>query len=207
MPTVAILNQHGEDVGQIELSAEVFDVPVREHLLYDSVRMYLANRRNANPRTRNRAAVSGGGKKPYKQKGTGQARQGSTRAPHWRGGGVVFGPNGRKYTIQLNRKARRAAMRSALSLRFQQKELLVVKELALEAPKTKLFVKMADKLGAARALFVTGDKDEALVRSSRNIEGLKVTSMSSLCVYEVLKYPRLVLTLPAIEQIEARLKG
>lgn len=207
MPTVAVMNQHGERTGEIELSDAVFGAPVLEHLLYDVVRMQLAARRNAHPATLSRARVSGGGKKPYRQKGTGRARQGSSRAPHWRGGGVVFGPNGRKYTIHLNKKVRRSALRSALSLRLSQAELTVVDELHLELPKTKLFVAMADKLNASKALFVIAGKDEELMRSSRNVKGLKVLPSVGLNVYDILKYPRLVLTRPAIHQIEARLKA
>lgn len=206
MPTVAVVNQQGERVGEMTLDDSIFGASVREHLFHIVVRQQLAERRNAHPRTKNRARVSGGGKKPYRQKGTGRARQGSSRAPHWRGGGVVFGPNGRQYTIQLNKKVRRAALRSALSLRLQQDALVVVEDIQLEAPKTRLFLQVANNLKAERALFVTADKSEQLNLSSRNVQGLKVLPTAGLNVYDILKYPRLVLTKPAISLIEARLK-
>jgi len=207
MSTVAVVNQHGERTGEIELNDAVFGAPVLEHLFYDVVRMQLAARRSAHPATRSRARVSGGGKKPYRQKGTGQARQGSSRAPHWRGGGVVFGPNGRKYTIALNKKVRRAALRSALSLRLSQQALVVVDDILLDAPKTRLFAAVAAKLDANKALFVTAEPSAQLSQSSRNIQGLKVLPAVGLNVYDILRHPRLVLTRPAVHQIEARLKG
>lgn len=207
MSTVAVVNQHGERTGEIELNDAVFGAPVLEHLFYDVVRMQLAARRTAHPATKNRARVSGGGKKPYRQKGTGQARQGSSRSPHWRGGGVVFGPNGRKYTIALNKKVRRAALRSALSLRLSQQALVVVDDILLDAPKTRLFAAVAAKLDANKALFVTAEPSAQLSQSSRNIQGLKVLPAMGLNVYDILRHPRLVLTRPAVHQIEARLKG
>ncbi len=207
MPTVPVVNQRGEQTGVVELSDEVFAAEIKEHLFYDVVRAQLANRRTAHPATKNRARVSGGGKKPYRQKGTGRARQGSSRSPHFRGGGVAFGPNGRKYTIQLNKKVRRAALRSALSLRLSQSDLVIVEQLELEAPKTRLFAGVAERLSAEKALFVVVGSSEDLLRSSRNIPKLKVLLVDGLNVYDILKYPRLVLTRSAALQIQERLKA
>jgi large subunit ribosomal protein L4 len=207
MPSVPVLNQQGEQTGTVELSDDVFAAEIKEHLFYDVIRMQLANRRNAHPATKSRARVSGGGKKPYRQKGTGRARQGSSRSPHFRGGGVVFGPNGRDYTIRLNKKVKRAALCSALSLRLSQSELVVVDGIHLPEAKTKQFVGVADKLGANKALYVVVGTDELVARSARNLPSVKVLSADGLNVYDILKYPRLVLTQPAILQIEARLKA
>ncbi len=207
MPRVPVMNQLGEKVGEIELSDEVFSVEVKEHLLHDVVRMQLANRRSANPVTKTRAMVSGGGRKPYRQKGTGRARQGTIRAVQFRGGGVAFGPNGRKYTIRLNKKVRRAALKSALTLRLASDDLIVVDDIRMERPKTKQFVEVAEKLSARRALYVVGELDDAVALSARNLQALKVLPVAGLNVYDILKYPRLVLTAPAVEKIEARLKA
>ncbi len=207
MPTVPVLNQVGEIVGEIQLSDAIFAAPVKTHLLHDVVRMQLANRRSANPVTKTRAMVSGGGRKPYRQKGTGRARQGSIRSVHFRGGGVAFGPNGRKYTIKLNKKVRRAALMSALSLRLAGDDLIVVDDIRLERPKTRQFVEVANRLSAPKALFVVGELDDALRLSARNVQSVKVLPVAGLNVYDILKYPRLVLTAPAVEKIEARLKA
>lgn len=207
MATVPVLNRQGEQTGVIELNDEIFAAEVKSHLFYDVVRAQLASQRNANPATRSRARVSGGGKKPYKQKGTGRARQGSSRSPHFRGGGVVFGPNGRKYTIQLNKKVRRAALRSALSLRLSQSDLLVVDQLDFAAPKTRDFVQVAGSLQAEKALYVTGGANENLYLSARNVPSVKVLSTAGLNVYDILRYPRLVLTTSAVESIQERLKA
>lgn len=207
MPSVPVLNQQGEQTGVVDLSDDVFAAEIKEHLFYDVIRMQLANRRSAHPATKSRARVSGGGKKPYRQKGTGRARQGSSRSPHFRGGGVVFGPNGRQYTIRLNRKVRRAALRSALSLRLSQSELVVVDGIHLPEAKTKQFVGVAGNLGATRALYVVTAADGLVARSARNLSDVKVLPAEGLNVYDILKYPRLVLTQPAILQIEARLKA
>jgi large subunit ribosomal protein L4 len=207
MATVPVLNQQGEKTGVIELSDEIFAAEVKEHLFYDVVRAQLAAKRNANPATRSRARVSGGGKKPYRQKGTGRARQGSSRSPHFRGGGVVFGPNGRKYTIQLNKKVRRAALRSALSLRLAQSELVVVDQIEFAAPRTREFVQVAGNLSADKALYVTGATNENLYLSSRNVQSVKVLTTAGLNVYDILRYPRLVLTASAVQSIQERLKA
>ncbi len=206
MPTIPVMNQLGEKVDEIELSDEVFAAEIKEHLLHDVVRMQLANRRSANPSTKTRAMVSGGGRKPYRQKGTGRARHGTIRAVQFRGGGVAFGPNGRKYTIRLNKKVRRAALRSALTLRLSSNDLIVVDEITLNRPKTKAFLETASRLGADKALYVLGDADENVMLSARNVQAVKVLPAVGLNVYDILKYPRLVLTRPAVEKIEERLK-
>lgn len=207
MATVDVLDQQGTRTGSIDLSDDVFGAEIRDYLFHDVVRMQLANRRNANPATRSRARVAGGGKKPYRQKGTGRARQGSSRSPHFRGGGVVFGPNGRKYSFTLNKKVRRIALRSALSLRLSQAELLVVEDIQLSEPKTKLFAGVAGALNASNALFVLDRVNEELMRSARNLQGVLVLPAEGLNVYDILRHPRLVLTRSAVQQIEARLKA
>lgn len=207
MPTVPVLNQQGVETGNLELSVDVFGTEIREHLFYDVVRMQLANRRSANPTTRSRARVSGGGKKPYKQKGTGQARQGSSRSPHFRGGGVVFGPNGRLYTIRVNKKVRRSALCSALSLRLSQAELVVVDSLNVADAKTRNFIGIADALNARKALYIVTSEDVSVFRSCRNLPGVKALVPAGLNVYDILRYPRLVITTPAVQQVEARLQS
>jgi len=207
MPNVPVLNQQGNTTGEIELADSVFAAEVKAHLFHDVVRMQLGARRSANPSPKSRAAVAGGGAKPFRQKGTGRARQGTSRAPHMRGGGVVFGPNGRKYILRLNKKVRRAALRSALSLRLQQSALLVVDKISLEQPKTKDFKGVASALNATHALYVTSGMDETLSLSSRNLHEVKVLAAEGLNVYDILRFPRLVLTKPAALQIQERLKA
>lgn len=207
MPTVPVVNQQGAQIGELELNPEVFAAEVKEHLLYDVVRMQLASRRSANPATKNRARVSGGGKKPYRQKGTGRARQGSTRSPHFKGGGVVFGPNGRKYLLRLNKKVRKAALRSALSLRLANSELIVVDDIRFDAPKTRQFVEMSRVLSAEAGLFVFSEQNDNLRLSARNLQSVKVLPAAGLNVFDILKYPKLVLTRPAVDQIQERLKA
>ncbi len=206
MPTVPVLNQQGQPAGEIVLADEVFAADLKPKLLAEVVRYQMARKRCAHPTTRNRAQVSGGGKKPYRQKGTGRARQGSFRAPHFRGGGVVFGPNGRKYTFKLNKKVRKAALRAALSLRLSQDELIVLDDLQIDEPKTKRFARITENLSSPSALFVVKEHNEHLLRSSRNIPKVKVMTTEGLNVYDILRHPRLVITKPAIEGIEERLK-
>lgn len=207
MSSVTVLNQSAEPVGNVELDDRVFGAEVREHLLHEVVRMQLASRRSANPSTKTRSQVSGGGKKPYRQKGTGRARQGSTRSPHWRGGGIVFGPNGRKYTLQVNKKARREALRSALSLRNQEGKLIVLDQLQLDAYKTKGFLAVMKALDVENALFILDEKDEVVMVSGRNVPKVKVLPAAGLNVYDILGHHHLVLTVPAVDRIHERLKA
>lgn len=206
MLTVQVFDQAANPAGTVELDESVFGVEVREHLLYDVVRMQLANRRSANPTTKTRSLVSGGGRKPYRQKGTGQARQGSTRAPHYRGGGVVFGPNGRQYTIRLPKKVRREALRVAMSLRVQQSRMIVLRGLALDEFKTRRFAEILKAFGLGTALFVIPEHNTFVENSARNLPGVKVLVTDGLNVYDILRHERLIVTLPAIEKIRERLQ-
>lgn len=207
MATIKVLTQKAEPAGTIDLDEGIFNCEVRRHLFYDVVRMQLANRRRGTSMTRTRSEVSGGGKKPYKQKGTGRARQGSIRSPHYRGGGVVFGPNGRTYGYKLPKKVRRLALCSALSLRQQSKQLVVLDKLALDEFKTKGFLSVMRALGLENALFVLPELDEKVSVSARNIPSVRVLPAAGLNVYDILRHERLVLTVPAIERIEGRLRS
>lgn len=207
MPKVAVYNTKGEQVGDLELSDAVFGVEVNEALVHQAVVRYLANQRQGTVSTKTRGEVSGGGRKPWRQKGTGRARQGSIRAPQWVGGGTVFGPKPRDYRQAMPKKARRAALRSALSGKVASGELLVLDELKLEQPKTKQVVEVLEKLSAGdtTALFVTGDLDRNVVLSTRNIPGVGATRASDLNVYDVVAHGRLIATRDAIAKIEEAL--
>lgn len=207
MSSVTVLNQSAEPVGNVDLDDQVFGVEVREHLLHEMVRMQLANRRSANPSTKTRSQISGGGAKPYRQKGTGRARQGSTRSPHWRGGGVVFGPDGRNYSLSMNKKAKREALRSALSLRNQEGKLIVLDDFSLETYKTNGFLAVMKALKVDSALFILGEKDEVVMVSGRNIPSVKVLPTDGLNVYDILGHHHLVVTVPAVNRIHERLKA
>jgi large subunit ribosomal protein L4 len=202
MPTVAVKNMAGVEVGTIELSAEVFGIEPNVTVMNDMVKAYLANQRQGTQSALTRAEVSGGGKKPWRQKGTGRARQGSTRSPQWRHGGVVFAPKPRDYTIRVNKKVKRLAMKSALSSKVEENELIVFDALNIEAPKTKEMVKVLKAVDVNKALIVLADKDEAVERASANIEGVKTTLVGTLSVYEILKYEKLILTKASVEKIE-----
>ena len=186
----------------IALSENVFGQPVNESVLHDVVVAHLANCRQGTQSALTRAEVSGGGKKPWRQKGTGRARQGSTRSPQWRHGGVVFAPKPRDYTIRLNKKVKRLAMKSALSGKVNENELLVFDALNLEAAKTKEMVKVLKAVNVEKALIVLADKDETVERAASNIPGVKTTLVGTLSVYEILKYEKLILTKESAEKIE-----
>ncbi len=193
--------------GSIDLSAAVFDVPTRPDLFHAEVKRQLARRRKGNHSTKNRAAVSGGGAKPYRQKGTGRARQGTTRAPQFAGGGVVFGPVPRSYDHALPKKVRRAALRSALSLRVSGGDVTVVDSFSVDDYKTREVVAVLDalSLGGTGVLIVIDDADEKLQRSARNIPGVTVLLVAGLNVYDVLRHKKLLLTQASVAAIEARL--
>ena len=177
MPKVALYNQNGEKIGEIELSDSVFGIEPNKHVLFEAVIMQRASLRQGTHKTKNRAEVSGGGRKPWRQKGTGRARQGSIRAPQWRGGGTVFGPVPRSYSYKLPKKVRRLAIKSALSSKVLENEIIVLDNLALEAPKTKEMVKILNNLSVDRkALIVTDDVNENVVLSARNIPGVTVVT-------------------------------
>ena len=202
MPNVALYDIKGQNIGDIALSENVFGQPVNTAVMHEVVVAHLANCRQGTQSAKTRSEVSGGGKKPWRQKGTGRARQGSTRSPQWRHGGVVFAPKPRDYTIRVNKKVKRLAMKSALSSKVEENELIVFDALNIEAPKTKEMVKVLKAVDVNKALIVLADKDEAVERASANIEGVKTTLVGTLNVYEILKYEKLILTKASVEKIE-----
>ena len=202
MPQVAVYDISGKTVGQIELSENTFGQPVNAAVLHEVVKAYLANQRQGTQSALTRAEVRGGGIKPWRQKGTGRARQGSTRAPQWRHGGVVFAPKPRDYTIRVNRKVKRLAMKSALSSKVLDQDLIVFDALNLEAPKTKEMVKVLNAVDVKKALIVLAEPDETVERAARNIPGVKTTLVGTLNVYEILKYQKLILTKESAQKIE-----
>lgn len=206
MATVKIVDQTNKEVGDIELAPEVFEVEVKPELLHLVVRQHLAARRAGTHATKNRAKITGGGKKPWRQKGTGRARAGSVRSPLWRGGATTFGPQPRNYGFKLNKKVRRLALRMALSSKLGEDALTVVKAMDLPEIKTKDFVKIAKDLDLGKALVVLGEQDEKLAKSARNIPGITLVQADKLNVYDVLKHPRLVLLENALSGVEERLK-
>lgn len=204
MPKVSVFNVAGEVVGEMELDDHVFNVTVNPALLHEAVRMFLANQRVGTAVTRTRSEVRGGGRKPWRQKGTGRARQGSIRAPHWKGGGVTFGPQMRDYSFAMPRKARRAALRGALSGKLKDGGFRVVDGLAVAAPRTKEIASMLDHLeaGGGKALIVTAAHDNNVHRSARNIPGVSVSAATDLNVYDVLNHTNLVITMEAVERVQ-----
>ncbi|SFA46311.1 MULTISPECIES: 50S ribosomal protein L4 [Anoxybacillus] len=203
MPKVALYNQNGENIGEIELNDAVFGIEPNKHVLFEAVIMQRASLRQGTHKTKNRAEVSGGGRKPWRQKGTGRARQGSIRSPQWRGGGIVFGPVPRSYSYKLPKKVRRLAIKSALSSKVLENNIVVLDNLALEAPKTKEMVKILNNLSVDRkALIVTADANENVILSARNIPGVTVVTASGINVLDVLNHDKLVITKAAVEKVE-----
>ena len=202
MANVSVYNMEGKEVGTIELSDAVFGVQVNEHLVHMAVVHQLANNRQGTQKAKTRSEVSGGGRKPWRQKGTGHARQGSTRAPQWTGGGVVFAPVPRDYSFKLNKKEKRAALKSALTSRVQNNKLIVVDELKFDEIKTKKFQAVLDNLKVSKALVVLADNDEKVVMSARNIPAVKTALTSTINVYDILKGDTVILTKDAVAKIE-----
>ena len=202
MPNVALYDITGKVIGDIELSENVFGQPVNEPVLHQVVVAHLANCRQGTQSAKTRSEVSGGGKKPYRQKGTGRARQGSTRAPQWTHGGVVFAPKPRDYTQKVNVKGKRIALKPALSSQVADSELIVFDALNIEAPKTKEMVKVLKAVDVEKALIVLPEKDETVERAAANIPGVKTTLVGTLNTYEVLKYKNLILTKDSVAKIE-----
>ncbi|AKS37115.1 50S ribosomal protein L4 [Anoxybacillus gonensis] len=203
MPKVALYNQNGENIGEIELNDAVFGIEPNKHVLFEAVIMQRASLRQGTHKTKNRAEVSGGGRKPWRQKGTGRARQGSIRSPQWRGGGIVFGPVPRSYSYKLPKKVRRLAIKSALSSKVLENNIVVLDNLTLEAPKTKEMVKILNNLSVDRkALIVTADANENVILSARNIPGVTVVTVSGINVLDVLNHDKLVITKAAVEKVE-----
>ena len=202
MANVAVYNIEGKEVGTIELNDAVFGVEVNDHLVHMAVVNQLANKRQGTQKAKTRAEVSGGGRKPWRQKGTGHARQGSTRAPQWTGGGVVFAPVPRDYSFKMNRKEKRAALLSALTSRVEEKKLIVVDELAFEAPKTKDFAKVLKNLDVSKALVVLEDGNVNAEMSAKNIPDVKTAKTNTINVYDILKYNTVIATKAAVRNIE-----
>ena len=201
MANVSVYNMKGETVGTLELNDAVFGVEVNEHLVHMAVVAQLANKRQGTQSAKTRAEVRGGGKKPWRQKGTGHARQGSTRAPQWTGGGIVFAPKPRDYTIKLNKKEKRLALKSALTSRVTEGKFIVVDQIAMDEIKTKNFKAMLDALNVNKALVVLDSNDQNVVRSARNIENVKTALTNTINVYDILKYNTVVTTKAAVETI------
>lgn len=202
MATVAVYNMQGAEVGKMDLNDAIFGVEVNEHLVKMVVTAHLAAERQGTQKAKTRSEVSGGGRKPWKQKGTGHARQGSTRAPQWKGGGVVFAPTPRDYTITLNKKEKRAALKSALTSRVQENKFIVVDELKFDEIKTKNFQNVMNNLNVKKALVVLDSNDQNAVLSARNIADVKTAQVGTINVYDILKYNTVVATKAAVASIE-----
>ncbi len=202
MANVSVYNMEGNEVGNMELNDAVFGVEVNEHLVHMAVVAQLANKRQGTQKAKTRSEVSGGGRKPWRQKGTGHARQGSTRSPQWTGGGVVFAPTPRDYTITLNKKEKRAALKSALTSRVQENKFIVVDELKLDEIKTKKFQNVLNNLKVSKALVVVGDDSDNVVKSAKNIPAVKTAYVNTINVYDILKYNTVVATKTAVANIE-----
>ena len=202
MATVAVYNMQGAEVGKMDLNDAIFGVEVNEHLVKMVVTAHLAAERQGTQKAKTRSEVSGGGRKPWKQKGTGHARQGSTRAPQWTGGGVVFAPVPRDYTIKLNKKEKRAALKSALTSRVQENKFIVVDELDLNEIKTKKFVEVMNNLKVSKALVVLAEDDQNVIKSASNVASVKTANAGMINVYDILKYSTVVATKAAVEKIE-----
>ena len=202
MANVTVFNMEGNEVGTMELNDAVFGVEINEHLVHLAVVRQLANNRQGTQKAKTRSEVSGGGRKPWRQKGTGHARQGSIRAPQWTGGGVVFAPVPRDYEVKMNKKERRAALKSALTSKVQENKLVVVDSLALAEAKTKEMQKVLTNLKADKALVVTADDDQKVVLSARNIADVQTATVNTINVYDVMKHSTVVVTKDAVASIE-----
>ena len=202
MAKVSVFNMEGKDVGTIDLNDAVFGVKVNEHLVHMAVVQHLANKRQGTQKAKTRSEVSGGGRKPWRQKGTGHARQGSTRAPQWTGGGVVFAPVPRDYSFKLNKKEKQAALKSALTDKVLSSSLIVLEELKFDDIKTKSFVKVMDNLKVNSGLVVITDNDKNVVMSARNVAEVDTASVSTINVYDIMKAKKVVLTKDAVAKIE-----
>lgn len=203
MPKVTLYNQTGSQVGEIELSDSIFGIEPNEHVLYDAVIMQRASKRQGTHATKGRSDVRGGGRKPWRQKGTGRARHGSTRSPIWVGGGVTFGPQPRSYAYKLPKKQRRLALKSALSSKVNAEEIRVLEELNFDAPKTKELLNVLKELSAdKKALVVTADYNDTVALSARNIPGVKFITANSVNVLDLLNYDHLIITQDAVKKVE-----
>jgi len=202
MASISVLNMKGERVGEMELSDGIFGVEVNEHAVHMAVVQYLANQRQGTKSTKTRAEVSGGGKKPWRQKGTGRARQGSTRSPQWTGGGVVFAPKPRDFSMRLNKKQKRLALKSALTSKVIDQKLIVLDELTLPEIKTKEMRKICDNLKLGKALIVIDGVDKNIRLSARNLPDIKTAAVNTINVYDIIKYDTFVVTKDAVNHIQ-----
>ncbi|MDE5598229.1 MAG: 50S ribosomal protein L4 [Lachnospiraceae bacterium] len=202
MANVSVYNMEGKEVGKMELNDAIFGAKVNEHLVHMAVVQHLANKRQGTQKAKTRSEVSGGGRKPWRQKGTGHARQGSIRAPQWKGGGVVFAPVPRDYSFKMNKKEKRAALKSVLTSRVQENKLIVVEELKFDEIKTKNFKTVMDNLKVSKALVVLGEKNENAVLSARNLQKINTAYADAINVYDIMKGDTLVLTKDAVAKIE-----
>ena len=202
MANVAIYDMKGKEVGKMDLSDAVFGVEINEHLVHMAVVQQLANNRQGTQKAKTRSEVSGGGRKPWRQKGTGHARQGSTRSPQWTGGGVVFAPVPRDYSFKLNKKEKRLALKSALTSRVQENKLIVLDELKFDEIKTKKFQEVLDNLKVNKALVVLNDNDQNVMLSARNIPNVRTALTNTINVYDVMKYNTVIVTKDAVAAIE-----
>lgn len=203
MPKLNILDINGQNVGEIELLDSIFNIEVNEHVLYEAVKNQLANKRQGTQSAKTRAEVRGGGRKPWKQKGTGRARQGSIRSVQWVGGGVAFAPKPRSYRYTLPKKVRRLAMKSALTSKVQNNEMIVLNALDMNAPKTKEFVQILKNINAnKKALIVTAENNDNVIKSARNIEGVATATVNTINVYDILKYDSFIITADAVKKVE-----
>ncbi len=202
MANVSVYNMEGKEVGKMDLNDAVFGVEVNEHLVHMAVVQQLANNRQGTQKAKTRGEVSGGGRKPWRQKGTGHARQGSTRSPQWTGGGVVFAPVPRDYSFKLNKKEKRAALKSALTSRVQDNKFLVLDELKLDEVKTNKFAQVLKNLNVSKAVVVLADNDQNVVLSARNIPDVITASINTINTYDIMKYSTVIATKDAVAKIE-----
>ncbi len=202
MASVKVYDMTGKETGSMELDDSIFGVKINEHLIHMAVTQYLADNRQGTQKAKTRSEVSGGGRKPWRQKGTGHARQGSTRSPQWRHGGVVFAPVPRDYSFKLNKKEKRAALKSALTSRVEAEKLIVLDELKLEGIKTKEFKKVLDALKLGKALVVLDSLDRNVIFSARNLPGVATCQADSINTYDIMKYSTVVATKAAVEKIQ-----
>ena len=202
MANVSVFNMEGKEVDKLELNDAVFAAPINEHLVHMAVVQQLANKRQGTQSAKTRSEVSGGGKKPWRQKGTGHARQGSTRSPQWTGGGVVFAPKPRDYSFKMNKKEKNAALKSVLTSKVNESKFIVLDEFKLDAIKTKEVVNVLKNLNVEKALVVLGDKDENVMMSARNIPTVRTALTNTINVYDILKYDTVVITKDAVAKIE-----
>ena len=202
MANVKVYNKEGAEVGSMELNDSIFGVEVNSHLMHLAVVSQLANKRQGTQSAKTRSEVSGGGKKPWRQKGTGHARQGSTRSPQWTGGGVVFAPKPRDYSVSMNKKEKAGAIKSALTSRVAEDKIFVMEDLSFESIKTKQVKALLDKLALDKALIVTADKDVNVLLSARNIPDVRTVASNAINVFDILKYSNLVITKDAVAKIE-----